>query len=350
MIRGGIVVEIGAVVDRLIADQSEGWTVALQHARPLPVAARHLFVGSGSSYYAAQAAAEVAWRRGIRVYARPAADVCLEPGTVLDDIAHVVVISRSGETSEAVWAAENAKRGGREVTGLSANPASGLMKTVHRRVAHEAWEDHTVVMIRSFTSFLVYLQACVALTEGASGPSRAEMVWRLPDMFAAAYQAGEPLLRQWQGQVPRRIVLLGAGVRLGIAYEGMLKLTEMSHIATFAYNPMEFRHGPRGALGPDDLVVLLGQVDMADAEGALLRELRQQTPHLAAIASSRWFEAAGALPDVIACTLPTDVDDLWAGPLVTVPLQRLAWVMAMQSGHDPDHPDHLDKVVRLNHG
>jgi glucosamine--fructose-6-phosphate aminotransferase (isomerizing) len=340
----------GSRVHELIADQAKGWFVALQAARPLPEGGRHLMVGSGSSYYVAQVAAEVALRQGVQADARPAADVCLEPEVALGGVSHVVVISRSGETSEALWAANNAKRQGIPVTGLSANPASPLMGVVHQAVAHEEWEDHTVVMIRSFTSLLVYLEACLAVGGGRAGSGGRESVWRLPEAFPGAYQAAEPLLRQWNDRVPRRIVLLGAGVRYGIALEGMLKLTEMSHVATVAYNPLEFRHGPRGALTAEDLVVLLGQAKMAEEEGTLMRELREQTPHVAIVAGPAWFERAAVPNGAVACRLPGDVEDLWAGPLAAVPLQRLAWQVAMASGRDPDRPEHLDKVVHLDHG
>ena len=340
----------GTWVRELIADQAKAWRVALQAARPLPREGRLLFVGSGSSYYVAQVAAEVACRQGVTAEARPAADLCLEPDVTLNGVSRVVVISRSGETSEALWAAANAKRQGLPVMGLSANPASPLMDVVHQAVAHEEWEDHTVVMIRSFTSLLVYLEACLAVGDGGDGSKSQESVFRLPEAFPSAYEAAEPLLRQWSGRVPRRIVLLGAGVRYGIALEGMLKLTEMSHVATVAYNPLEFRHGPRGALTAEDLVVLLGQAKMAGEEGALMRELGTITPHVAVIATAAWFEHAAVPNAVIACRLPADVEDLWAGPLATVPLQRLAWQVAIAAGRDPDRPEHLDKVVHLDHG
>lgn len=338
--------EIGEQVSELIRGQAASWTNALERAEPLPAGIRYLLVGSGSSYYVALAAAAVARRLGVQADALPAADLCLEPDVALAEVDQVVVISRSGATSEALWATSNAKRRGRRVLALTADPASELAQSADVTAASSAWDDPTVVMIRSFTGFLVYLQAAIART--IADPTSLDEVRMIPEGFEAAYRAGRTLVDAIGTDEPERIVILGGGVRWGVALEGMLKLTEMAHVAVTAYNPLEFRHGPRGALSPDDLVVLLGQTAFADAEGRVLEDIAGQTQRLAVIAAPAWFEQSQAR--VTRCELPQHPGDMWAGPLATVPLQLLAWHMALMRGHDPDHPANLGKVVRLPRG
>jgi glucosamine--fructose-6-phosphate aminotransferase (isomerizing) len=332
----------GEQVAALIRNQAGAWVEALRHVEPLSRAVRYLFVGSGSSFYIATVAAAVARRCGLEAEAAPAADLCLEPDVTVARSDVVVVISRSGTTSEAVWAAENAQRRGRRVMALTADPSSLLAQRADATAGSPEWDDATVVMIRSFTAMLTYLEGTVAASRQSGG---AEELTALSAGFAEAYRSGEALLAAVGQSVPRRIVLLGGGVRWGVALEGMLKVTEMAHVPTVAYPPLEFRHGPRGALSADDWIVLLGQVTQAPHEAAVLADMAEQTKNLAVVAAPRWFEAE-AVP-VVRCPLPGDLPDLWTGPLALVPLQMLAWHVALQAGEDPDHPAHLGKVVRI---
>jgi glucosamine 6-phosphate synthetase-like amidotransferase/phosphosugar isomerase protein len=69
---------------------------------------------------------------------------------------------------------------------------------------------------------------------------------------------------------------------------------------------------------------------------------------VAVVARSEWFTAAGSLAAGVArALLPDRPDDLWNGPLALVPLQVLAWELAIRAGEDPDAPANLSKVVRL---
>ena len=333
----------GDHVRQIIDEQTAGWREALRRARPLDRAARHVFSGSGSSYYVALAAAAVGRRLGLNVEAMPACELCLEPDQALRGVDHLLLISRSGATSEALWALSEARRLGLSVSALSADPESDLVAAVGEAEASPAWEDDAVVMVRSCTGFLLFLEASMAHSVGARPLDEREWV----EGFQMARAAGGTLTEALVG-VPRRLVILGAGVREGIAREGMLKVTEMAHVATATYHPMEFRHGPRGALSDQDWVVLLGQAAFAEEEARVLNDILTQGPRVAVVARSEWFTAAGSLAAGVArALLPDRPDDLWNGPLALVPLQVLAWELAIRAGEDPDAPANLSKVVRL---
>lgn len=329
----------------LIEHQGDAWEAAASAAGALP-AGPMLFTGSGSSYYAALTAAAIGERLGLAVSARPAADLATEPTVALAGIETVVVVSRSGHTTEAVWAAEAAAARGLFVVAATCHPEHELAARAHAVWAVPSAEDDTVVMLRSFTSLLVLLQTAVARAAGvANAPlaalQRAWPTWR---------ERAADWLEEPREAAPRRAVVLGGGVRWGIALEGMLKATEMSNQVAQAYVPLEYRHGPWGSLTADDVVLVLTQRATAVHDRQLVADLTRRTPHVVVIgpeAGDGVVRGPGA-PAVRRVHYPAAVDDLWAGPLVTVPLQAFSWWWAMASGQDPDAPQNLQPVVTLD--
>ncbi len=335
----------GAWTRTLIEQQGEAWGDAASQAGSLP-SGPVLLTGSGSSYYAALTAAAIGQRLGLTVEARPAADIVTEPAVALKGIKALVAVSRSGRTTEAVWAAEAAVAHGAYVVAATCHPERELAARAHAVWAAPSAEDDTVVMLRSFTSLLVLLQAAMARAAGlraglASALQRAWPAWR-DQAVRWGEESGAP--------APRRAVVLGGGVRWGIALEGMLKATEMSNQVVHAYVPLEYRHGPWGSLTADDAVFVLTQQVTAVHDRQLVADLRRRTPHVVVIgppSTAGGPEDAG-LPRVRRLCYPAGVGDLWAGPLVVVPLQAFAWWWAMASGQDPDAPQNLQPVVKLD--
>ena len=88
-------------------------------------------------------------------------------------------------------------------------------------------------------------------------------------------KAALPLMREI-GTTASRFVFLGAGPAHGIAWEAMLKMTEMAQRVAVAYHPLEFRHGPIAVAGPGAVAVLFGTDAGATMETALVRDLAAQ--------------------------------------------------------------------------
>lgn len=338
----------------LIENQGDAWEAAAAVAGPLPDGPV-LFTGSGSSYYGALTAAGIGERLGLPVQARPAADIVTEPAVALAGVRTLVVVSRSGETTEALWAARAATARGVGVVAATCHAERALAGHADTVWAAESADDRTVVMIRSFTSLLVMLQTAVARTADiADAPleslQRAWAPWR----DTVLHWMEEP-----RGAMPRRTVMLGSGVRWGIALEGTLKATEMSNQVAQAYVPLEYRHGPWGSLTEEDIVFVLAQRATAAHDRRLVADLTRRTPHVVVIGPEGWDggdewdggDGGGvgpAAPTVRCLTYPAYVSDLWAGPLVTMPLQAFSWWWAMASDRDPDAPQNLQPVVVLD--
>lgn len=340
--------ELGSRVRDVIESQGETWRQVLMGTRRLDLPGSILCVGSGTSYYLAMVMAHIGNRVGIPMQAVSSQDVVLEPDLTLRAHQSVIVISRSGQTSEANWAAAVSKERGKTVLGITCNEASELANHVH-----DLWEipqahDHTVVMIRSFTSMLMVFQfALVRTVLGDDDAVRIleNMVGVAPEFIDQSRTKIAKLFRT----PPRRTYILGSGVRYGIALEGSLKALEMSNENAYAYGPLEFRHGPWGSVTEKDLVVLLGQRSYTSHEQALVNDLSRRTSKLLVVAPSRWFDGI-SMTEEQRVEIPVRGNDTWLGPMAVVPLQWIGWYWAMNTQRNPDAPRALEAAVSLDYG
>ncbi len=338
-----------------IRSQSAAWRATLEMtvaewprlARSLPLGpeVNFLFVGSGTSLYVAQTAAHSVQEVTGRVArAVASSDVFLSGVSVLPRGVPVVafVISRSGETSEAVMAAEHlvANCPDSRVVALTCNGDTQLARSAHHSLNLPHAAERSVVMTRSFTSMVIALQAIAALIAG--NQDLLEELRRLPDLLDLWWSRFEEF-GQAIGTDERcdQFIYLGLGPNEGLAEEATLKLKEMTRTTSEAYNPLEFRHGPISIVREGTAVVLLEGIRerayMADLEadlkgfGAMVATIAPFQPSTA----DRSVELPGGLTDVARCAL------------YMPPLQLIAYHRAVAAGLDPDQPRNLTQVVRL---
>ena len=195
-------------------------------------------------------------------------------------------------------------------------------------------------MTKSFSSLLL-LGLLVAERRSGTSTFRGELR-RLPALGRRIVKVALKLAEEI-GAAASRFVFLGAGPMQGIAWEAMLKMTEMAQRAAVAYHPLEFRHGPIAVAGPGTVAVLFGSRAGAKLEAELVRDLQK---YGAAVVSLRddWRGVAAVDVDVALNVRLSDE----ARCLLYVPFaQALAYHRAVWAGLDPDRPQHLTSVVRL---
>jgi glutamine---fructose-6-phosphate transaminase (isomerizing) len=305
-----------------------------------------LLTGAGSSYYVAQSVAAVAREvTGRRYLAAPLSELILRPSGVLAAGDHrrqpVVVISRSGTTSEAVMAAERLRAAGHPTIAVTCR-TSPLADAAGIALVSPAGDEEAIVMTRSFASMLALMLRIVA--EAGGDNMLAADLDRTPESWDDAVAASE-VARRLGATDRRRIVVLGGGPLFGIAAEWGLKLTETSQIPSSVYEPLEFRHGPISVCEPGVLVVGLLGGTSAREEGRVISEaagLGAQTWTLAGEPA----EAAGLPGDVslIGGRLETGA----RLPLMLYPAHALALTLALTRGRNPDAPRHLGQVVTFD--
>ena len=313
-----------------------------------------LLTGAGSSYYIAQAVAAVAREATRRPYiAAPLSDVILRPSAVLaagDPMRQpVIVISRSGSTSEALMVAEQMGAAGHPTIAVTCRGRSPLAKATGTALVSSQGDEEAIVMTRSFASMLAMLLRIIAdlgarLEPIAAQGSLASDLDRMPDLWAEATAAATTGRRlgatSWD-----RVVILGGGPALGIAAEWGLKLTETSQIAANVYEPLEFRHGPISLCDPGTLVVgLLG--------GSAAREEARVIAEAAGLGARTWVLGRESgdpadLSDEVSL-IGGDLHPSARLPLLLHPGHALALSLALARGRNPDVPRHLSQVVRFD--
>jgi len=305
-------------------------------------AQRIVVTGAGSSYYLAQAVAAAARASlGRAVIAAPLSELILRPGGVLVGDEPVVIISRSGSTSEAVTVAERMSATGHPTVAVTCRAESPLAALADVTLVSPTGDEAAIVMTRSFASMLALLLAVVARL--ADDDELASDLRRLPERWPEATEAAATGRRLGETDWSR-VVILGGGPAIGIANEWGLKLTETSQVPTSAYEPLEFRHGPISVCEPGVLVVgLVGGAGVAD-EAAVLAETAE-------LGAATWLiardedEARGARGTV--SLVGGGLHPVARLPLLLHPAHALALRIALARGRDPDAPRHLGQVVIL---
>ena len=308
-----------------------------------------MFVGCGSSFYLAQAAA-ANWKEitGLRARAVPASELLLFPDLVATPpkACVPVMISRSGQTSELLKATEYLETV-RNIRTLGITCAHGrpLEKAATATICLPHADEQSTVMTRSFSSMLLALQMLSANV--AKKHDFAEALRRIP-VLAEPLLA--PLLDRMRKFVASRqfadYVYLGQGPYYGLACEGMLKVKEMSCSYAQSFHTLEFRHGPKAIIGPEVLVTFLISQAGYDAEVSVLEELKAlgaTTIAVTNVADDRVRTAADLLVE-----LSFDIPEYTRLPAYTFIGQMLGLVTGIKKGFNPDQPRNLSRVVMLD--
>ena len=320
---------------------------AVQMARP---GAEWVFIGCGTSYYLAQAAASSFNYLNLPARAVPASDLLMFPGLILHTGRDYVpvVISRSGRTSEAVRAAQMLEKDHNLRTiaitcadGQPLEPACSV--TLNLLDA----DEQSTVMTRSFTSMLLALQYLAAMVSGNEAFLRALL--DLP-------QQVEPLMKE----IPQRLrlfvesrsfsdfVFLAQGPLFGIASECMLKVTESSCSYAQVFHSLEFRHGPKSIAGPEMLITFVMSETSYGAEVELLEEMKALGAATMVIANRVDNRAQRASDFAIELGLQSPE---YARPAAFAIWGQLYGVYyGLKKGLNPDSPKNLTRVVELADG
>ncbi len=307
-----------------------------------------LFIGCGSSFYIALAAA-ASWTAltGSKARAIPASELLLFPQLILTGSSRPqpVLISRSGQTSEVLRAAEYLeKKLNIRTLAISCASDQPLEKISSLTVHVLPADEKSTVMTRSFTSMLLGLEFLAAGIAGRT--AFLESLRRLP---ASAQKALGGLAARIQEFVTARkfadYVFLGQGPFYGIACESMLKVKEMSCSYAQCFHTLEFRHGPKAIVSPETLVTFLLSERAYEAEREVLEEIKGLGGTTLAVANAADAATRRAADFLVELGLEEPeyarlAPYLFAG-------QLLGLFTGLSKGHDPDRPRNLSRVIIL---
>jgi glucosamine--fructose-6-phosphate aminotransferase (isomerizing) len=319
---------------------------AVQLVRPK---AEWIFVGCGTSYYLAQAAASSFNYLNLPARAVPASDLLMYPALTLqagrDYIP--VVISRSGRTSEAVRAAKMLEKD-RNLRTIAITCADGqpLESSCSVTLKLLDADEQSTVMTRSFTSMLLGLQYLAATVSGNDGDAFRRALIDLPQDVAPLLVDITQRLRLFaEVRGFPDFVFLAQGPLFGIASECMLKVTESSCSYAQVFHSLEFRHGPKSIVGPETLITFLISETSYDAEVELLEEMKALGAVTMVIANRLESRARDASDFAIELGLRSPE---YARPVAFAIWGQLYGVYyGLKKGLNPDSPKNLTRVVEL---
>ncbi|HYH42423.1 MAG TPA: glutamine--fructose-6-phosphate transaminase (isomerizing), partial [Burkholderiales bacterium] len=266
----------------------------------------------------------------------------------------VVTISQSGETADTLAALHHAKSMGQERTLSICNvPESALVRQSSLRFLTRAGPEIGVASTKAFTTqlaALVLLAATLAKLKGRLTPEReAKLMEALRHLPAAlTHVLGiEPQVESWAELFASRehALFLGRGIHYPIAMEGALKLKEISYIHAEAYAAGELKHGPLALVDRNMPVVAIAPKDaLVEKLKSNLQEVKARGGELFVFADQ---DAQLAESEGVRVIKMPDHAGLLSPILHTVPLQLLAYHVALHKGTDVDKPRNLAKSVTV---
>ncbi|GAB6051073.1 glutamine--fructose-6-phosphate transaminase (isomerizing) [Hydrogenophilus islandicus] len=313
-----------------------------------------LILGCGTSYHAGMVA-----RYWLEAYAGIPTTVEIASEyryrqSVPNPTTLVVAISQSGETADTLAALEHAHRLGMAKSLAICNvPESALTRVAATTFLTHAGPEIGVASTKAFTTQLVAL-ALLTLTlakqRGRLSPDEERMLLtRLRHLPVAlqAVLAKEEEIAAWATRFAEKdhALFLGRGVHWPIAMEGALKLKEISYIHAEAYPAGELKHGPLALVDARMPVVAVAPNDqLLDKLMANLEEVRARGGELFVFADQG--VTVPQVPHLHALQLPEHYG--FFSPIVhVVPLQLLAYHVALVKGTDVDKPRNLAKSVTV---
>jgi glucosamine--fructose-6-phosphate aminotransferase (isomerizing) len=271
---------------------------------------------------------------------------------VLSSSTLTIGISQSGETADTVAALLEARRAGAPIAAVVNVPGSQIARMADAVFETHAGPEIGVASTKAFTTQLTLLFLLAAKLREARGlsrglrPDETRALARLPRAIGATLaleKAVEDLARDYY--LARDFLFLGRGLHYPVALEGALKLKEISYIHAEGYPAGEMKHGPIALVDPSLPVVVLAPHD-AWREKTLsnLREVKSRDG-IAIVLTTREDAEIASLADRV-LVIPESIPELQ--PILSVvPLQLLAYHVAVRRGCDVDQPRNLAKSVTV---
>ena len=295
---------------------------------------------------------------GIAVDVEYASEYCYRSEKALKN-AVVMVVSQSGETVDTLAALRKATAAGHKTLAITNVANSAMANEATVSFPTEAGRERAIPATKSFTSQLLnlYLLALIsAECSGAITPSELKKLLaelrELPRRIEAQMQGWEHTVRSIAANYRStgNFLFLGRGAHYPVAREGALKLKETAYLHAEGYPSGELKHGPNALVSEGTSLVMIATVDRSNPQSMeryekvvqLMRDMRQQGADILAVANTG-DDTVGSLASN--AVFIDEVRESLLPIAEVIPLQLLAYFMAIQNGIDVDRPRNLSKAV-----
>ncbi|KQO52813.1 glutamine--fructose-6-phosphate transaminase (isomerizing) [Sphingomonas sp. Leaf257] len=272
----------------------------------------------------------------------------MEPGGLM------IVISQSGETADTLAALRHAKNEGQTIAAVVNVPTSSMAREADLLLPTHAGPEIGVASTKAFTCQLSVLAALAANLAKAKGRLSADeekqIVRHLAEAPAAinGALAYDEAIEGMAGAVAgaRDVLYLGRGTDYPLALEGALKLKEISYIHAEGYAAGEMKHGPIALIDEHvPVIVIAPSGPLFEKTVSNMQEVQARGGKVILISDYDGIEAAG--DGCIATITMPKVHPLIAPIVYAVPVQLLAYHVAVAKGTDVDQPRNLAKSVTV---
>ena len=310
-------------------------------------------VGCGTASYAAHVAAYLIqdWV-GLPATMQVGSEMRYSPPPI-DANTLVIGVSQSGETADTLAPLRLAEERGATVVVVTNVVGSAITREADAVCYLQAGPEVAVASTKAFVTQVLVLQMIalhLAHLRGTLSPNRlrtfAQALRNLPGQAAETLKLApqiKKLARRYAGA--RDFIFIGRGVGFPIAMEGALKLKELSYVHAEGYAAGELKHGPIALLDPQTpLVAIATQGAIYEKVVSNVAEARARSAPVIAVATvgddqiDRYAQDVLYLPDIPEPIMPV---------IAVLPLQLLAYEIAVARGTDVDQPRNLAKSVTV---
>ncbi|NJE01362.1 glutamine--fructose-6-phosphate transaminase (isomerizing) [Thermococcus sp. JdF3] len=309
-------------------------------------------IAMGTSYHAGLVGRYLFQRLAKRVpIVEDASEFRYEFEDLIDEDTLVIAITQSGETADTLAAMKLAKKRGAKVLAIVNVVGSMATRVADMTLYTHAGPEIGVAATKTYTTQLtvltmlaIELARVLGTADGAYLSSLEEGLQRVPDLVESVLKHDAALRELAESLADRRdFFYIGRGINVPTALEGALKLKEISYIHAEGLSAGELKHGPLALLEEGVPVVavapsgktfdkMVGNVEESRARGAFIIGLgdREELRRV----SSAFIEMPG-------------IDELLTPIVYIIPLQLIAYHLAVLRGNDPDKPRNLAKSVTV---
>ncbi len=273
------------------------------------------------------------------------------PVVSADDV--VIALSQSGETADTLAAIELAKEHGAFIYGICNAIGSSIPRATHTGTYIHVGPEIGVASTKAFTGQVTVLTMLALTLAEAKGTIKRDEYVKVVEELTAIPEKIKEVLKSNDAiadlartfTYAHNFLYLGRGFSYPVALEGALKLKEISYIHAEGYPAAEMKHGPIALIDSDMPVVVIATHNaMYEKVRSNIQEIKARDGRVIALVSkgdktiSQIADAVIELPDTMDCLEPL---------VATIPLQLLAYHVAVCKGKDVDQPRNLAKSVTV---
>lgn len=254
----------------------------------------------------------------------------------------VVTVSQSGGSPDLTTTSQAAREAGAITLAVTNNPESPLAEVSEFHIDLLAGPERALPATKTYTAELMALYLFVTALGGQDGARAAQAIPELAERVLARGDEVRDLAGRYR--FAQRMVITSRGYGYPTAKEAALKLMETSYFPALAYSGADLLHGPLAMVDNiSPVIAIVTEGRGGQALQPVLDRLRGRGADLVVIGPDPQVSAASG-----GIAIPTGVPESLQPLLEILPLQRLAWEIAMARGQDPDSPRGIAKITETH--